>query len=179
MKIRLQQTTAFSLVEVTLALGIMAFSMVTLFGLLPLGINSNQSAVEQTTAAQIASALIADVRQTPTSSSATPSPRFLITVPALTSDTLIHTLFLTQDGAVADANASTAPPTSAQDKSADPSQSPYYRATMVFTPPSSGNRTATGVRLLVTWPALADSTGGTLPVNFSGSFETMAALDRN
>jgi uncharacterized protein (TIGR02598 family) len=188
---------AFSLVEVTIALGIMAFCMVAIFGLLPTGYSSNQAAIEQTTAATIASALISDIRQAPqtvTGSGAEPqSPRFLISVPVQTGTSIItetHTLFLTQDGAVADANAAT---TSAQDKDADPAQNPRFRATMVFTVPALGpapsnaatgqtsaaNHAATMLRLLITWPALADRKGGVLPTSQSFSFETMVALDRN
>ena len=37
--------TAFTLIEVTLALGITAFCLLAIFGLLPVGLRSNQAAV--------------------------------------------------------------------------------------------------------------------------------------
>jgi len=49
----------FSLVEVALALAITAFCLVAVFGLLPVGLNSNQASTEQTAAANIARSIIA------------------------------------------------------------------------------------------------------------------------
>ena len=171
---------AFSLVEVTLALGVMAFCLVAVMGLLPVGFNSNQAAIEQTAAAGIAAGLVADLRQTPVGTVSTPaqiSPRYQITIPAITgSSTAIATLFLTEDGTVASST-----PSTAENAAIDVTQNPRYRATMVFARSGSvtGDRSATSVRMMVTWPALSDPAGGTLPKQFSGSFETMIALDRN
>jgi type II secretory pathway pseudopilin PulG len=182
---------AFSLVEVTLALGVMAFCLVALLGLLPVGMNSNRAALEQTAAASIASAVAVDLRQTPlyVNGSANyalthpKSPRFQIPVPPPTSaqanPAIIHTSFFTEDGTVAGASGG-----NYVDQDAVPSQNPRYRVTSTFYPPinasnPSSQRTATLVRILVTWPALADPTAASTPVNFSGSFETMIALDRN
>lgn len=64
-----QRPRGFSLVEVTLALGIAAFCLLTLFGLLPTGINIVQKASEETIALNRASALLADVKATPATSS--------------------------------------------------------------------------------------------------------------
>ena len=112
-----RQTTAFSLVEVTLALGIMAFCLVAIFGLLPTGLNTSRDAIAQTVAANIAGAIGADLRQAPAATTATPIPQSL--------------------------------------------------------------RYLLSVRLLMTWPALADPNGGTLPQKANSAFETMIALDRN
>jgi uncharacterized protein (TIGR02598 family) len=179
---RLRPTAGFSLVEIALAVGVMAFCLVAVLGLLPIGQSSDQAAIEQTTAAGIAASLAADLRQTPlaaANSTADPqSPRFLVSVPQISGDTLTHTLFFTVDGTVAATNGTTV---SAQDQNANPSLSPRYRATMVFTLPAHPNqdRTATVVRILLTWPAMASPTGGSLPTQFTGSFETIIALDRN
>ena|ERR1700757_869839 len=56
---------AFSLVEVTLALGIAAFCLITVFGLIPVGVQTNRNATSQTAAPGIASAVISDLRATP------------------------------------------------------------------------------------------------------------------
>jgi type II secretory pathway pseudopilin PulG len=59
----------FSLVEVTLALGVAAICLVTMLGLLPAGVKTQQNSIQQTTAnqilSQICSFLRADVRLPP------------------------------------------------------------------------------------------------------------------
>ena len=179
------RNAAFTLVEVVLALGVMAFCLVPLFGLLPVGLNSNQIALEQTAAAGVASSVAADLRQTPgyVAGSANyafthpKSPRFLIPVPNKAGDPLTHTSFFTEDGTVAGTSGGTVP----VDQDTNPAQNPRYRVSLTFVLPNTPqkDRTATLVRVLVTWPALADPSAATAPTNFSGSFETMIALDRN
>ena len=58
----------FSLVEVTLALGIAAFCLITVFGLIPVGVQTNRNATSQTAATNIVAAVVADLRATPTTS---------------------------------------------------------------------------------------------------------------
>jgi uncharacterized protein (TIGR02598 family) len=67
---------AFSLVEVTLALGIAAFCLFAVFGLMPVGMQTNRNAASQTAAANIISVIVADLRTTP--AAATTSPQFAI-----------------------------------------------------------------------------------------------------
>lgn len=45
--------SAFSLIEVTIALGIVAFALIPLVGLLPIGLNAAHDAVEKTTLSHI------------------------------------------------------------------------------------------------------------------------------
>ena len=68
---------AFSLVEVTLALGIAAFCLIAVFGLMPVGVQTNRNATSQTAATSILSNVIADLRATPSAS--TTSSQFGIT----------------------------------------------------------------------------------------------------
>ena len=162
-----QNRCAFSLVEVTLALGIAAFCLLAIFGLLPIGLNSNQSSIEQTAAASLTRGIISELRATPKT---IPNPdlrQYKITIPATGTST--STLFLAQDTTV----------TGAENTDADPSKNPRYRATLYFTPPLTGQRAATIVRVLITWPATADKTWNVDPKKFSGSFEVTTALDRN
>jgi type II secretory pathway pseudopilin PulG len=60
------EAAGFSLVEVTLALGVAAFCLIALLGLLPTGVKTQQNSIQQTTAnqilSQIGSFLRADVR---------------------------------------------------------------------------------------------------------------------
>jgi len=62
MKRSLHKTTAFSLVELTLALGVAAFALIAILGMLPVGLKTQQASVEQTTAAEIISQIAADLR---------------------------------------------------------------------------------------------------------------------
>ncbi len=62
MKIWRHQVSAFSLIEVTLALGVAAFCLIAVFGLLPVGVNTNQSSIQQTAAASFATRIAADLR---------------------------------------------------------------------------------------------------------------------
>src|SRR5213080_4759006 len=71
------RTGAFSLVEVTLALGVAAFCLIAVFGLMPVGLQTNRNATSQTAATNIMAAVVADLRATPTA--ATTSTQFGIT----------------------------------------------------------------------------------------------------
>ncbi len=57
---------AFSLIEVTLALGIAAFCLIAVFGLMPVGVQTTRNASSQTAATNIMAAVVADLRALPT-----------------------------------------------------------------------------------------------------------------
>jgi uncharacterized protein (TIGR02598 family) len=61
MKQRLFKAAAFSLVEVTLALGVAAFCLIAVLGLLPTGLKTQQNSIEQTTANTIVSQIVGDL----------------------------------------------------------------------------------------------------------------------
>jgi hypothetical protein len=154
---------------VTVALGIAAFCLLSLLGLLSVSLNSNQNALQQTGASRVAAAIMADLRTTQTMTPITvTSPLFGIALPP--TGTVTRTFFLTEDGS----------PAGLPGANADPSLNPWYRATIVLTAPATGTQKfATMARLFLTWPALADGVAAAAPANYSGSFEVMAALDRN
>ena len=170
---------AFSLVEVALALGLAAFCLVSLFGLLPIGINNNHVSIEQSAAAGIGAALAADMRNTalPPAPSTTDqtTPYYGLTIPANPASTMssaaTHFIYLRQDGSRA----------GAQDQALDPTQNPRYRATIYYT--SSGTvasggpapKNAVQARVLITWPPQASPTAGTA----AGAFETITTVPRN
>jgi uncharacterized protein (TIGR02598 family) len=143
--------TAFSLVEVTLALGIAAFCLIAIFGLLPVGIQTNRNATSRTAATSIVTAVVADLQVAPKTSGiwTGTSPHFHI---ILGSDT---TLYFDGTGQ---------PSTSLNGDS-------RYRLRITF--PTTGNLTY--ANLNVTWPAPVDP-ATTTP---SGSVEIFATLDRN
>ncbi|TMP95870.1 MAG: hypothetical protein E6L08_00615 [Verrucomicrobia bacterium] len=73
------ETAAFSLVEVALALGVAAFALLAIMGMLPMSLKTQQASIQQTTAntiiSQIFSDLRADVRLPPgQASKACPDP---------------------------------------------------------------------------------------------------------
>ena len=55
---------AFSLVEVTLALGIVAFAVIPILGLLPVGLDSFSSSMDRSIKSQISQRIITDLQQT-------------------------------------------------------------------------------------------------------------------
>jgi len=151
---------AFSLIEVTLAIGVAAISLLTIFALLPLGVQTNQRSIEQTASADILSSVAADLRATPVTSpkgGATSSPQFHIAIPAAGSTGTPTTLFFNSVGQSAD---------SLQTDS-------RYRVIVTFLANDGGTSTATFANLKVIWPAPA------MVESAEGSAEIFAALDRN
>ncbi|MGH7983275.1 MAG: Verru_Chthon cassette protein B [Candidatus Udaeobacter sp.] len=71
------KVAAFSLVEIVLALGVAAFCLIAIVGLMPVGVQTNRNATSQTAATNIMAAIVADLRTTP--AAATTSPQFAIT----------------------------------------------------------------------------------------------------
>lgn len=73
---RLRPAAAFSLVELTLALGVAAFCLIAAFGLMPVGIQTNRNATSQTAATNILSSVVSDLRASPAGGA--PSARYKI-----------------------------------------------------------------------------------------------------
>jgi len=149
---------AFSLVEITVALGVAAISLLAVFSLVPIGLQTNQRAIEETASLDILSVVAADLHATPPRGRAN-SLQFGIAVPSnpVTSSPPATELFFSNVGQFAS------------------SQQPdsRYRVTITFLPNGGGARTATFVGLKVTWPT------GAAITNAQGSAEMFAAFDRN
>jgi len=62
MKPSLRITAAFSLVEVTLAIGVAAFCLLAVLGMLPVALKTQQASVQQTTTNEIISQIAEDLR---------------------------------------------------------------------------------------------------------------------
>jgi uncharacterized protein (TIGR02598 family) len=54
----------FSLVEVTIAMGIISFALIALFGLLPTGLKTFRNSIDRSVSSQIAQGIISEARQT-------------------------------------------------------------------------------------------------------------------
>jgi len=158
----LRCVAAFSLVEVTLALGVAAFCLIALFGLIPVGVQTNRSATSQTAATSIIAAIVADLRATPTTTTTSPQFRIAFGVP--------KTLFFDSQGqpscdAAGLQQADCASPW-------NPPLQTRYRVNVTWNAAPVGLRYAA---VKVTWPAPVDP-ATTTP---SGSLEMFTAFDRN
>ncbi len=160
MKMPSFRKAAFSLVEVALALGVSSFCLTAVFGLLPVGLNSNLAASNQTDANGILTAVSADLRATPGTSAT--SQLFSIQIPAnpLSHAPAVQTLYFSDGRQFS---------TSIQPQS-------QYMLTVTFQPNQSNGTSAKAATLLtlqVSWPAAATLS------NAAGSVRTFVAIDRN
>ena len=149
MKMLSDRAAGFSLIEVTLALGVAGFCLLAVFGLLPIGVQTNQRALSQTAATAILSSVVADLRATPTT--ATTSTQYQITFG--TAKTLYF------DGA---GQFTVLPGTNSR-----------YQLNVTFPPNAGFVYSPTYADLKVTWPAAA------IAANAPGSTEIFAAFSRN
>jgi uncharacterized protein (TIGR02598 family) len=158
------KSAAFSLVEVAIAIAITSFCLIALFGLLPIGLKSNETSIEQSAANGILSEVTADLRATPPtvpSGLATTSQQFLIPIPAnpVTTAPTATTLYFTSDGRSSAESGVTGPWS--------------YLVTITFLTNGSTAKSATFANLQVSWPASVQA------ANAVGSVRTFVALDRN
>ncbi len=86
---------AFSLVEVALSLGIVAFAFVAILGLLPVGLSSNRDALAESRVMNLIQTVVADRKAAPSS---TPSPVYAIPAFSALTTTTAGTLYLAEDG---------------------------------------------------------------------------------
>jgi uncharacterized protein (TIGR02598 family) len=140
---------AFSLVEVTLALGVAAFCLVSVFALVPTAFNIQAESIGETGSIVIAAAIESDLRATP--NGASNSPQFSIPIGTTT------TLYFSNEGR----------------SSVSLNGESRYRSTITFPPNPAGPRGATFATVQITWPAPAS------PDRASGSRSSFVALDRN
>jgi uncharacterized protein (TIGR02598 family) len=153
MKMPSNRAAGFSLIEVTLALGVAGFCLIAIFGLLPIGVHTNQLSLSQTAANAILSSVVADMRATP--STATTSPQYGIAL----STNSTTTLYFDGQGQFAILSGANS----------------RYRLTVAIPTNPAGANAATFAYLRVTWPAAANPLTTTPP----GSTETFAAFDRH
>jgi uncharacterized protein (TIGR02598 family) len=166
MNCRSRASSAFSLVELVLALGVAAFAMTAILGMLPAGLKTQQAGVQQTTANQIISEILADlradVRLPPGQASKESTQGFGLSghwAAVATPDTLYFTNQAKQTGSV---NASP-PPTDA-----------VFRAKIIYYAPPTPGYTTSLADITVSWPAQVDPTTG-VP---AGKVETFIAVNR-
>ena len=140
---------AFSLVELTLAVGTASFSLLAVFSLLPVGLQTNTASMEQTAATGVLWSVAADLRATP--------PGIPTSAEYQVQIGTAKTMYVAEDGTWA---------TSLQPQS-------RYLLSITFPPNSTGGRAATLATLTLSWPAAVSS------ANASGRVTSFVALDRN
>jgi type II secretory pathway pseudopilin PulG len=169
--------SGFSLIEVTLALGVAGFCLIAIMGLLPVGLKTNQAATQQTTANAILSALVSDIRTTPKDPDA-PGKSFskqfklLFGNPHNPND-VIQYLYFSNVGST----------WQFADK-VDPNIPTVFYAISEYMPDPAGTgtgddvKTATLVHVKVAWPyaGVTPPTAGPTPAGF---VETFLSLDRD
>lgn len=143
------RASGFSIVEVVLALGIAAFALVSVVGLLPLGLGMAGETGDESGAVNLTSAVVTD-RLVTTATAASS----IYNLPAMTaaSATLSGTFGAKEDGEYLGADLAAA----------------RYRVIYSLVPPATGQSGPWTAWLKVTWPALA-------PKNAS-SFETVVTF---
>ncbi len=144
------QASGFSIVEVVLALGIAAFALVSVVGLLPLGLGMAGETGDESGAVNLTSAVVSD--RLVTSSTAASSIYNLPAMPSLATATLSGTFGAKENGEYTAADLTNA----------------RYRVIYSLTPPASGHSGPWTAWFKITWPALA-------PKNAS-SFETVVTF---
>ncbi len=167
MNARPSSRNGFSLVEVVIALGVVVFCLLTVLGLLAIGVNTTHDSTAQTSATNILNAITADVESTPNitanyspasakGSLAETSAIYGISVPATgtaTSSTPT-TLYIGEDGQVT-------------------TQAAALYQLNIWTTGATSTQQETLVRLLVSWPAAASYTRA------QGYVENVVAMNRD
>ncbi len=152
-----QFTSAFSLVELTFALGVAGFCLVAALGLMPVGVRTNRNATSETAATNIMAAVVSDLRATPNANDT--SSQFCI--PLGTS----RTLYFDSAGRCSTDSAGSTNPCGT---SWSPALNTRYQLNITW----NGSTALRYADLKVTWPAPATT------ANATGSVEIFAAFDR-
>jgi uncharacterized protein (TIGR02598 family) len=157
MNLRSRDWSAFSLVEVILALGVAAFCLIAVMGLLPLGLKTQQTSISQTMANSITSEIIGDLRAAVRARPpAQASRQFEVTLPSNNGspwNPTPTTLYFSNDGIKQNGVAGS-----------------VFAANIVYT---SSTATTALVDITVSWPA-----SQTDPTKVAGSVETLAVINR-
>jgi len=137
-----QMPWGISLVETTIAIGVVAFALVALLALLPVGMKSIRASHNETIATHLLSGIVADVQTVPADQ--TESPRYGIPINASVSST--GRFYIDQNG-------------EASQNQGDPGFVVDWR---VIKPASSHVLAPSRVALQIAWPSMAVRPSGTV-----------------
>ena len=157
MKAHARSAPGFSLIELTLALGVAAFCLITVFGLMTVALMTQQASVRQTTATAIISQIAADLGAATRLPPGQQSKQFSLTGHWAAQATPDQLYFMT-DGTFI---------TGSTNQQTVPMNAVFAAAVTYLQPPTE---TTSLADITVTWPAQA-----AVP---TGSVETFAAINR-
>jgi len=173
MKKRNPSTRAFSLVELSVALGVIVFCLLTIIGLLAVGITSTHSSTVQTSATNILTAVSSDLEAIPNVTPNDPVIKGTVAQPAHNSGSPIYGLFLPAGGAGA---TSTYKFYVGDNGLTNSSAAAAFCQVNIWVTASSTNTAPvhqeTFAHVLVSWPAAAQYT------NAQGYVENVVAINR-
>jgi len=175
MKKRNKFTAAFSLVELTIALGVVVFCLVTILGLLAVGINSSRASTAQTSATNILTAVASDLEAYPNVTPSYNPPTTKGTINSVHSAIVspLYGIQLPAGGAAAVKNYTIYLAENGQTNSTPTGC--IYQLNITITASNTNNppiHQETFARLLITWPATAT------PAKAQGSVESVVAINR-
>lgn len=150
--------SAFSLVELTVALGVGAFCLMAVFGLMPVGMQTNRNATSEIAATNIMTAVVSDLRATPRcipTSSLYQITLGTVCTPASTPSP--KTLYFDGTGQFSTLLGSNS----------------RYQLNVTWSQTGGGMTALRSAYVKVTWPAAAT------PANASGLTEMFVAFDRD
>jgi len=157
MKAHARSAAGFSLIELTLALGVAAFCLITVFGLIPVALMTQQASVRQTTATAIISQIVADLGAAVRLPPGQQSKQFSLKGRWAANATPDQLYFMTDGTFIVGSTNQSTVPTNA-----------VFGATVTYLKPPT--ETTSLADITVTWPAQA-----AVP---TGSVETFAAINR-
>lgn len=153
----------FSLVEVTIAVGVAAFCLTSLTGLIMTGLHSNEKAEDRYMALNVAATLFSDLKSAPKATNGNSQTVDSVSISeAGSNDDAEQVVYYSE---VADSTGS--------HFANQCSPTAHYRISLSMHSPGTKQHRATFVHLRLTWPAQAT------PETASGRVEVVSALDRN
>ncbi len=157
MKAHARSAAGFSLIELTVALGVAAFCLITVFGLIPVALMTQQASVRQTTATAIISQIVADLGAAARLPPGQQSKQFSLKGRWAANATPDQLYFMTDGTFIVGSTNQSTVPTNA-----------VFGATVTYLKPPT--ETTSLADITVTWPAQS-----AVP---TGSVETFAAINR-
>jgi len=157
MKAHARSAAGFSLIELTVALGVAAFCLITVFGLLPVALMTQRASVRQTTATAIISQIVADLGAAARLPPGQQSKQFSLKGRWAANATPDQLYFMTDGTFIVGSTNQSTVPTNA-----------VFGATVTYLKPPT--ETTSLADITVTWPAQS-----AVP---KGSVETFAAINR-
>lgn len=153
------KSSAFSLVEVTLALGVAAVSLLVIAAMLPISLKTNQASIDQTVANSIISQVAADLRAAARLPPGQVSKQFSLKHTGGAWDPTPDYVYFDYDGRQTGLNQSTAP------------SNALYRVTITYRLPPTDTTSLADIN--VSWPAAQSD-----PTKVVGSVEMFVAINR-